>query len=211
MKKALWISAALLLALTVGSGEARAQYAVGHHTWGVGTSLGVGYQKMDLQFARIDADGALPEDMTLLLPTLELKYFLSDKLSIDLSMPIVNVALSNALRDYFFVTGEAYLNFHASAPSSMELFVAPGIGFSYARDSYEEGGRDIVEEAWAFHVPVRIGVEFNNARRNFSWIVAVRPFFNLVHGHQGDINPGGGVMLELSFMAYGVSYRQDRY
>ncbi|MCK5799880.1 MAG: hypothetical protein KAI47_21970 [Deltaproteobacteria bacterium] len=210
MKRALLVSVGLILAFTVGLGDAHAQYAVGHRTWGVGTAIGAGFQKMDLQFARIN-DGVISEDMTLLLPTLEMKYFLSDQLSIDLSMPIVNVALSNALRDYFFVTGEAFINFHASAPSSMELFVAPGIGFSYASDSYEEQGVEYNESAWAFHVPVRIGVEFNNATRKFGWMIAVRPFFNLVHGNKGDITPGGGVMVELAFHAYGVSYRADRY
>lgn len=89
--------------------------------------------------------------------------------------------------------------------------MAPGIGFSYAYSSYEEGGTSFEESAWAFHVPVRIGVEFNNARRNFSWMLAVRPFFNLVHGNKGDTKPGGGVMVELGFMAYGLNYRGDRY
>lgn len=200
---------AALLAL---SAPAQAQYAVGHHTFGAGTSIGIGYSKMDLQFTKIN-DGTLPENMTLLLPTLELKLFLSDQLSIDISAPVSNIAFSNALRDYFFVTGEAYLNFHASAPSAMELFVAPGLGFSYAYDSYDDEttGASISESAWAFHVPVRVGVEFNNARRNFSWFIAARPFFNLVHGHKGDIKPGGGMMVEIGFMAYGVSYNANRY
>jgi hypothetical protein len=207
MKRAVLLG--ILLCFAFG-GTAEAQYAVGHHTWGAGTAFGVGYSKMELQFKRIN-DGTLPEDMTLLLPTLELKYFFNDRLSIDLSVPIVNIALSNALRDYFFVTGEVYLNFHASAPSSTELFVAPGIGFSYAKDSYEEGGQTFDEDAWAFHIPVRIGLEFNNARRKFSWFVAIRPFFNLVHGSRGDTKPGGGAMIEIGLMTYGVSYRADRY
>ena len=210
MKPALFVGATLFCALAIT--PAHAQYAVGHHTFGAGTALGVGYSKMDLQFKRIN-DGTLPENMTLLLPTLELKFFLNDRLSIDLSAPVLNIAFSNALRDYFFVTGEAYLNFHPSAPGSMELFVAPGIGFSYAYDSWEDSNtrQTVKESAWAFHVPVRIGVEFANAQRNFGWFIALRPFFNLVHGHRGDISPGGGAMIELGFMAYGVNYQGNRY
>ncbi|MBW2731144.1 MAG: hypothetical protein JRH20_02055 [Deltaproteobacteria bacterium] len=191
--------------------SAHAQYAVGHRSFGVGSAMGAGYSKMDLQFSKLD-DGALPEDMVLLLPTLELKLFLSDTLSLDISAPVSNIAFSNALRDYFFVTGEAYLNFHPSAPSQTELFVAPGVGFSYAFKSYDnEVGESISESAWAFHVPVRVGFEFNNPRRNFSWFIAARPFFNLVHGHKGDIKPGGGMMLELGVMAYTVSHQANRY
>jgi hypothetical protein len=209
MKRALLLGAALLVALSAN--VAHAQYAVGHHSWGAGTAFGVGYSKMDLQFQRIN-DGKLPEDMTLLLPTLELKFFLHDQLSIDFSVPVLNLAFSNALRDYFFVTGEAYVNFHPGAPNNTELFVAPGIGFSYAYDSWEDANGDTVKEsAWAFHVPVRIGFEFNNPQRKFSWFVAVRPFINLVHGQKGDINPGGGAMLEIGIMTYGVSYRGNRW
>lgn len=211
MKKVvLGCTIAALLAFIAPS--AQAQYAVGHRTFGAGTSIGLGYSKMDLQFTKL-GDGALPEDMYLLLPTLELKLFLSDRLSIDISAPVSNIAFSNALRDYFFVTGEAYLNFHPSAPNEMELFVAPGIGFSYAFDSYDDEttGESISESAWAFHVPVRVGFEFNNPRRKFSWFIAARPFFNLVHGNKGDIRPGGGMMLEIGFMAYSVNYRANRY
>lgn len=208
MKKSLLLTG--LAAFMLFASTAHAQYAVGHHSWGVGTSFGAGFQKMDLQFAKID-DGALPEDFSVLLPTFELKLFLNDRLSLDLSAPIVNIALSNALRDYFFVTGEAFLNFHPSAPNSTELFIAPGIGFSYAYDSWKEGGVEVDESAWAFHVPVRIGVEFNNDKRDFSFIVALKPFFNLVHGNKGDTNPGGGVMFELTIMTYGINYHADRY
>jgi hypothetical protein len=189
------------------SSEARAQYAIGHRSFGGGTAVGAGLSKMDLDFTDVD-----DSKLAYLLPSLELKLFLSDKLSIDLSVPVTNIAASNALRDYFFVSGEAYVNFHPSAPSALELFVAPGIGFSYAFDEYEDGaGATVQEDAWAFHVPVRVGIEINNARRNFSFFAAARPFFNLVHGAKGDINPGGGMLLEIGVMAYSVGYRGDRY
>ena len=193
-----------LLALSVAA-PANAQYAVGHRSFGGGTSMGGGFSKMEYEFPDIDADKPF-----LLLPTLELKFFLTDRLSLDFSVPIVNIAASNAIQDYFFFTAEAFINFHPSAPNSFELFVAPGIGISYAQ--WEADDDSLPDEnGWALHVPVRIGFEINNARRNFSMFVAVRPFFSLVHGGKGENKPGGGAFLEVGFMAYSVGYQANRY
>lgn len=214
--KCLTLSCCLLLIVGIGASvnPAFGQYAVGHRGFGGGTSMGIGYSKMDFQFPGID-----PDRPFYLLPNLELKFFFSDVLSLDLSVPVVNIASSNALQDYFFVTGEAYLNFHPSAPSPVELFVAPGFGVSYASWKDEQigrltGGSSAVSDSasgYAFHVPVRLGLEFNNARRNFSFIFAARPFFSLVHGGDGDNSPGGGCLLEISLIAYSIGYRTDRY
>ena len=151
-----------------------------------------------------------PNQPFYLLPTLEMKVFLGDTLSLDLSVPVVNIAASNYLNDYFFVTGEVYLNFHPTAPqSSWELFAAPGIGVSYA--SWEDEGEGLKEDGYAFHIPVRVGMELNNQRRNFSLFIAVRPFFSLVHGGSEDVSPGGGAMLEIGLMAYTIRYQANRY
>jgi hypothetical protein len=115
------------------------------------------------------------------------------------------------MQDYFFFTSEAYLNFHPSAPSPVEIFVAPGFGVSYAswKDEDKRYGGD--ESGYAFHVPVRVGMEFNSQQRGFSVIVAARPFFSLVHGGSGDNKPGGGGLIEVALMAYSVGFRSDRY
>jgi len=198
-------STLLALVLLLPWTQALAQYAVGHRTFGIGTAGGVGYMRMDYQFPDVD-----PGQMFYLLPTLEMKVFLGDRLSLDLSVPVVNIAASNALQDYFFVTGDLYLNFHPSAPhASWELFAAPGIGVSYA--SWESDDTGEKESGYAFHIPVRVGMEFNNQRRNFSFFVAVRPFFALVHGGSDETQAGGGGMLEIGIMAYTISYRADRY
>jgi hypothetical protein len=201
----------LYVTLGLSGSSALAQYAVGHRTFGGGTSFGAGYSRMDYQFPTID-----PNRPFYLLPTLEFKVFFSDALSLDLSVPVVNIAASNALQDYFFFTAEAYLNFHPSAPSAVELFVAPGFGVSYAKWSTDKPEEIAIhnrgsESGYAFHIPVRLGLEFNNARRSFSLYVAARPFFSLVHGGSGETNPGGGALLEIGLMAYAVSYRTDRY
>ncbi len=186
-------------------GLAESQYAVGHRSFGGGTSFGMGYSHMDYQFPDVDYDKPF-----YLLPTMELKFFLSDTLSLDFSVPVVNIAASNALQDYFFFTAEAYLGFHPSAPYSWaELFVAPGFGVSYAAWSDDESDRK--ESGYAFHIPVRVGLEFNNQKRSFSFFVAVRPFFSLVHGGSGDNSAGGGGFLEVGLMAYSVKYHADRY
>jgi hypothetical protein len=199
-----WIPPLLFfLAATLSAGSAPAQYAVGHRTFGVGATFGIGYTKMDYQFPGVD-EGQL----FYLLPTLELKIFFKDTLSLDLNIPVVNIAASNALQDYFFVTGDVYLNFHPSAPSGWELFAAPGFGISYA--SWKDEDLDLSENGYAFHIPVRLGMEFNNQRRNLSLFIAVRPFFSLVHG-AGENSPGGGGMLEIGLMAYTTRYRADRY
>jgi hypothetical protein len=199
---------ASILALSLFAAPVSAQYAVGHRSFGGGTSFGAGYSKMDYQFPTIE-----PNKPFYLLPTLEFKVFFSDALSLDLSVPVVNIAASNALQKYFFFTAEAYLDFHPSAPSSLELFVAPGLGVTYAKWSPEDQDKNLYskQSGYAFHVPVRIGFELNNASRSFSFFVAARPFFSLVHGGSGDNRAGGGGIVELGLMAYSVGYRADRY
>lgn len=213
MRRMSWLSAVAGAALLLASGSAAAQYAVGHRTFGIGSSVGGGFTRMDFQFPDVDANQPL-----YLLPTLELKMFFGDRISLDVSIPVVNIAASNALQDYFFVTGDIYLNFHPTAPmSKWELFVAPGIGISYAswEDDYTDpdGGTRLTRSAngYAFHVPVRIGMEFNNARRNFSLFVAARPFFSLVHGGSDNNKPGGGVLVEVGLMAYAVRHQSNRW
>jgi len=193
-----------ILAFILSPSSGWAQYAVGHRTFGGGTSIGGGFVRMDYNFPGVDANQPL-----YLLPTLEFKLFFTDRLSLDLSVPVVNIAVSNKLQDYFFVTGEAYLNFHPSAPSTIELYVAPGFGVSYAAWKNDELNLDA--SGYAFHVPVRVGIEFSNQKRNFSFLVGMRPFFSLVHGGSGDNKPGGGVLVEVGIMAYGLGYRADRY
>ncbi len=175
----------LVASVALVNGTAAAQYAVGHRTFAGGTSFGGGYSKMDYQFPTID-----PDKPFYLLPTLELKLFFNDALSLDFSVPVVNIAASNALQDYFFFTAEAYLNFHPSAPSAVELFVAPGFGVAYASWKDEEGKFGGNQNGYAFHIPVRLGLEFNNPQRNFSVSVAARPFFALVRW-----SSSGGVSL----------------
>lgn len=204
MQRIFILSAAVLLLGLVPT-PAWAQYAVGHRTFGIGTAAGVGYTRMDYNFPDVD-----PDQLFYLLPTLEMKVFLGDTLSLDLSVPVVNIAASNALQDYFFVTGELYVNFHPSAPrSSWELFAAPGFGVSYAAWEDDDSGEK--DDGYAFHIPVRVGMEFNNQRRNFSFFIAVRPFFSLVHGGSGDNSAGGGGMLEIGLMAYTIRYQANRY
>jgi len=206
MKKTTLMLLAGLSILTTAP-AVHAQYAVGHRSFGGGTALGGGYSRMDYAFPGIEAGRPF-----LLLPTLELKFFLADTMSIDISAPVANIAASNALQDYFFFTAEAFINFHPSAPSPVELFIAPGLGISYARWSEEDAaGDELSEDGYAFHVPVRIGFELNNARRNYSMFIAVRPFFSLVHGGSGGNEPGGGAFVELGFMAYSTTYRANRY
>ncbi|MFH1132199.1 MAG: hypothetical protein V1754_12755 [Pseudomonadota bacterium] len=195
---------AMALFFVVGTATpSQAQYAVGHRIFGGGTSIGIGYSKMDFQFPNVTFG-----EFDYLLPTLELKFFLADTLSIDLMVPVANIAASNALRDYFMFSSEAYLNFHPSAPSTFELFVAPGFGFSYA--SWDNN--QVAEaNAYAFHIPVRLGFEINNSRRNFSFFVAARPFFSLIHTGNSETKPGGGGLLEIGVMAYATKYRANRY
>ena len=196
---------AALFSILLVSTPAAAQYAVGHRVFGGGTSFGAGYSRMDWQFPTIE-----PNQPFWLLPTVEFKLFLGDTFSLDLSVPVVNIAASNALQKYFFFTSEIFANFHPAAPSRIELFVAPGFGIDYASWKEDEPGTGTAS-AYALHIPVRVGLEFNNARRTFSIAVAVRPFFSLIHGGSGDNGAGGGGVVEITLMAYAVRYRADRY
>jgi hypothetical protein len=208
MKRAL--AGLTLLAALAAAAPAEAQYAVGHRRFGGGTSFGGGYSRADYDFPKKgDTDPNKPYYW--LLPTLEFKLFLADTFSIDLSVPVTNIATSNALQKYFYFTAEIFADFHPSAPhSSVELFVAPGFGVSYAAWKDPDNSA-ITASGYAFHIPVRAGLEFNNARRTFSFTIAIRPFFSLVHGGTGDNGPGGGAFLELGLNAYAVGYQADRY
>jgi hypothetical protein len=204
MMQKLTLAAAIVALSALGAVEADAQYAVGHRAFGVGTTGGIGYSRMDFQFPDVKVGEFAYE-----LPTLELKVFLTDVVSLDLSVPVTNIAASNALKKYFHISGELYVNFHPTAPSTFELFVAPGIGFSYASWNDDLGN---ALSSYAFHVPVRLGLEISISRsRSFSFFVALKPFFSLVHGGKGDNSAGGGGLLEIGLMGYMVNYRADRY
>ena len=184
---------------------AAAQYAIAHRSFGAGTAVGGGYWRMNYQFPGVDS-----QDPLALLPTLELKMFLRDQLSIDLSVPVGNIAASNAIQDYFFFTAEAFANFHPSAPSPIEVFIAPGFGFTYARwDGEDEQGSELDQSGFAFHIPVRMGVELNSSLRRFSMFIALRPFFAIVHND--ETKPGGGAFVEIGVMAYSTRYQANRY
>lgn len=204
--RGLGASAALVVCL-LAARPAEAQYAIGHRFFGAGTSMGIGYERMQLPTFDVGASR-----LAYLLPTIELKLFPMDTLSIDISVPVANIAASNAIRDYFLFTGEAYVNFHPSAPAQWELFIAPGIGFSYAHQSFDNAGVTEDHELLLFHIPTRIGMEYQfDRRRHFSVFIAARPFFSLAHSPGGPTRPGGGALLEIGFMGYTVRYRGDRY
>jgi len=44
----------LVVALSLAASTASAQYAVGHRTFGIGTSVGLGYSRMDYQFPDVE-------------------------------------------------------------------------------------------------------------------------------------------------------------
>jgi hypothetical protein len=192
----------VFLALAGHAREARAQWAVAHRLFGGGATAGLGYDFRKYEFT----NGLGDSRFWYPLPSLELRLFLSDLVSLDLNVPVVHIAASNALFDYFSFTSDVFVDFHPNAPSNFELFVAPGFGVSYA--SHTEG--DKTQHAYAFHIPARIGIEMSSARRGFSFFAALRPFFSIVRG-ANDTSPGGGVFLEIGIMVYAVRYQANRY
>ncbi len=185
--KALLFSAA---ALVVGlAPEARADEE--HvRVFGAGTALGAGVA------AATASDGAVESDalgLALLLPTLELQAFLPDEYSIDISLPITNIAVVPIFTGWFAWTTDVYFNFNFGSGIARGI-VGPGLGSSIIVSTKGDGA------VGSFRVPAEVGLELNTVNEAFGFKVMARPWLEVGAGEVSGV--GGGVLGVIGFSGY---------
>lgn len=156
--------------------------------FGVGTSFGGGVAGAD-SFSGSSGTGPLP---ALLLPTLELSVFLPHEFSLQLVLPVLNMAVTSA------VAGGALVNmdllFKANVGSGKARFVA-GAGFGF---SYLEVRSD---SAASLRIPGQLGFELLSKKRGFGFGMSARPWAEIATGSSSDA-VGGGLLGVLTFTGY---------
>lgn len=128
----------------------------------------------------------------LFLPTLELQAFLPHEYSIDISVPITNIAVVSAIRGAFLWSNDVFVNFNIGTGNARGI-VGPGLGFAVASSS---GGA-----IGSFRVPAELGLEILTNNEAFGFKIMVRPWMEF--GSNSDIGGiGGGAVALLGFSGY---------
>lgn len=155
-------------------------------SFGFGTAFGGGFS---------GAGGGMTG--AFLLPTAELQIFLPSEYSIDVTVPVLNIALSSALLGGLVVGSDLYFNVNAGKGKA-RLVAGPGIGFAYA----EVGSVSVT----AIKVPAQLGFEVLSKKRTFGFKMVARPWLEFgVGGSSRGL--GGGLLGALVFSGYGLSDR----
>ena len=160
--------------------------------FGVGTAFGAGFSGSDkgMSFA-------------LLFPTLELQIFLPSEYSIDISVPLLNMAIVMGTTDSVLFGADAYFNINAGRQKGRFIF-GPGLGFAileadspYASNSYK-----------ALKLDLQMGYESLSKTRRFGFKTMVRPWVEIpVERSFSGPRIGGGLLAEVAFSGYLVSGR----
>lgn len=158
-------------------------------SFGFGTAFGGGF-----------SGGANGSGPALLLPTAELQIFLPGEFSIDVSVPLLNMALGSVLIGGTLVGGDLY--FSLSAGEGKTRFVAgAGVGFAYVSAHYDT--------VTAVKVPLQLGFEVLSKRRTFGFKVLARPWLEFANDGYAT-QAGGGLLGALVFTGYALSDRPQR-
>lgn len=171
------------------SGEASASEGAGpKRVVGIGTSFGGGVAGVDT-FSGAASSGVQP---ALLLPTLELLVFMPRDFSLNLIMPVLNMALVSAVAKGTVVNMD--LIFNANVGRGKTRFVAgAGLGFAFVDVPSGEGA--------SLRIPAQLGFESLSKRRGFGFKLLARPWAEIAVGSSGDAF-GGGVLGVLVFTGY---------
>jgi hypothetical protein len=177
------------LSFLVGLGTAEAK----ERSFGVGTALGAGVGAASLKVGSLDASGV---GALLLLPSLELRFFLNDTLSLDISSPLANTIIL-AVADYGFAwRTDINLTFNFGS-GTVRGMVGPGLGAAIVATGGDVGV--------SMFVPGVLGVEFLTGGRGFGFQIAARPFVTFNLTGIGDYSfVAGGVLGVLGFVWYGT-------
>ena len=172
-------------------------------TWGIGTVFGAGVTGGTIGTAIADpiqpdtalSSGAGP---SILLPTLELSFFLRRGHSINISIPVVNSVVVSAQVGAFYFGSDFFYNFNIGH-GQVRLLLGPGLGYNLLiGGGYQMGG---------IRIPGEIGVEFLTRTRRFGFKIMGRPWLEFDFGTNGSTSAGsvgGGIVGLLGFSFYGV-------
>ena len=165
-----------------------------HHrptrVFGLGTSHGAGVAAASI--SDFSGGSTLALGFALLLPSLEAQIFLgSDDISLEVSVPVLNIAIVSAVTSWFVWNTNVYLAFHFG--DDVRFVVGPGLGFSVV-SAGSLGG-------FSLRIPAVIGVEFLTPASSFGARLQTRPFVELAFV-SGGTQVGGGALLELAFHFY---------
>lgn len=172
-------------------------------TWGIGTVFGAGVTGGTIGTAIADpiqpdtvlSSGAGP---SILLPTLELSFFLRRGHSINISIPVVNSVVVSAQVGAFYFGSDFFYNFNIGH-GQVRLLLGPGLGYNLLiGGGFQMGG---------IRIPGEIGVEFLTRSRRFGFKIMGRPWLEFDFGTNGSMSGGsvgGGVLGLLGFSFYGV-------
>lgn len=156
--------------------------------FGLGTSFGGGVAAASSSSGS-SSTGAQP---ALLLPTLELSVFLPHEFSVNLIMPVLNMAVTSAVLKGTFVNMDLLLN--ANVGSGRSRFVG-GVGLGFAFLDVRAGS------ATSLRIPAQIGFEVLSKKRGFGFGLLARPWVEIAEGSGGSAL-GGGVLGALVFTGY---------
>ncbi|MCA9720392.1 MAG: hypothetical protein KC468_37365, partial [Myxococcales bacterium] len=176
------------------------QRFAGRRAWGLGSMiLAAGYQGFALP-----GEGALGL-LALQLPTFDMAFFLRSRHAIEVSVPVVNIALTPLFGaligvPLFVWRTDVFYNFNVGERRTR--FVAgPGLGFSVggASGAFQLGLR----------IPAELGLEVLSTSKGVSFRMLLRPFFEVyaLTGSQVESTGavyGGGALLGLGVMGYKV-------
>jgi hypothetical protein len=164
-------------------------YGGRERSFGVGTALGGGMS------AAKDPYGSSLVSPAFLGPTLELQLFLPREYSIDVSVPITNIAVVSALVKGFYFNMDAFFNANVGRGTT-RFVIGPGLGFA----TLSAGPAS----ASSLRIPGQLGFEVLSKKRTFGFKMLARPFAEVAFGTAGSAT-GGGIMGALVFTGYTLS------
>ena len=187
-----------------GTASARGPRLLEDRSYGVGTAIGGGYTLATVEVRGVDV--LTTHTPVVLLPSLEVRIFLANERSLDISVPVVNT-LVIAMTDHVAAIGiETFYNMNFELGSNRtRLLLGPGFGLNVAA-----GGGSSGTGAASFRIPVVVGVEFMSLERNFGFQIRAHPWVEAGFGKVASIAPsplGAGVMAEIAILGYGLSPR----
>ncbi len=170
--------------------------------WGLGTTLGGGVA-VSSAFAAGMSSTSGPV-FALLFPTFDARIFLSGGYSVDLSVPVLNLAVVMASLKLFAWQTDGYFNFNFGR-SSVRFLLGPGLGFTTLIGSLM--GTSVA--GFSLRIPAVIGMEVLSAQRGFGFQLAARPWveFAIAGAAVGSSSAvgggvGGGALLTIGFFGY---------
>jgi hypothetical protein len=159
--------------------------------FGLGVGAGGGVGAVSVSSTGSTASGIVP---LIYLPTVEAQFFIpdTDGFSVDVSIPITNIAIASAALEGLWLETDAFFNFGPGG-QNVRLVAGPGLGFNafiYQDTSF--GGIRILGE---------VGLEALTDGQGFSFKLLARPFFEVFMGDLiGDASAvGGGATAVISF------------